>query len=218
MKITEEDFKRRKNMIINQAFCLFCQKGIDEVTMKEIAMASQVGVASVFRYFRTKTGVLLETQKLYWSEIIKHLSQAILCDEYEQKSGYEQIRALLDAFERLYQEHEDYLLFAAKFKIYMARNKSKADKWDYIQLLNPICQMFCQAMEKGWQDGSITVQGNLEDIFYTMWGVMRCFMEEIVVYKEMTVDKNQWEGRFVFVKTMILNTLNENVRIDVFKK
>lgn len=218
MKITEEDLKQRKNQIINQAFHLFCQKGIDEVTMKEIALASQVGVASVFRYFRSKTGLLLETQKLYWIEILKNFSDTIQCDGFEQMSGYGQISSFLDAFEKLYQEHEDYLLFAAKMKIYLARNKSKVETWDYVRLLGPIRRMFCQAVEKGREDGSVTGKGDPEDIFYTVWGIMRCYIEEIVMYNEMMVDTNQWESRYLFVKAMILNSLNEDIRIDVFQR
>ncbi len=51
-----DDVQRR---ICERALSLFRERGFDEVTVAEIAAASEVGERSVYRYFGTKEGIVL---------------------------------------------------------------------------------------------------------------------------------------------------------------
>lgn len=216
MKITEDDLEIRKSQIIRRAFRLFCQKGIDCVTMKEIAAAARVGVASVYRYFNTKAALLEETQKLLWKECQNSMREKLCSSDYPLQSGYDQIRLFLDAFEAVYQEHSEYFLFAAQFKSYLIREGLQLEAFEHAQMLEPVSGMLYDAIRKGRRDGSITGSGDLEDIFYTIWGVMRALAEEIVICDKMLNGKNQWKGRQKFVNSMLLSALGTMEKGSVF--
>ena len=50
----DEMKQNRKNRILESAFNLFSQKGIDTIAMTDIAKNAEIGVASLYRYYETK--------------------------------------------------------------------------------------------------------------------------------------------------------------------
>lgn len=217
MKISESELAARKNRIVHRAFELFCQKGIDRVTIEEIAKAAEVSVISVYRYFNTKAELLLITQRKLWKEVIQSVSEYIVeADSYDKQTGFEQIRDLINGFEDLYQKHREYLLFAAYYKLYLAREHLRLTGKEYADMLSPIKDMFIAALRRGMEDGSLTIKGDPDDIFYCIWGILRGYVEEMTVYDRMLDGKNEWTERFPYMRTMILNELNSNGRERIF--
>lgn len=217
MKISESELAARKNRIVHRAFELFCEKGIDRVTMEEIARAAEVSVISVYRYFNTKAELLLITQRMLWKEVIQSVSDYIVkADDYDSKTGFEQIRSLINGFEDLYQKHREYLLFAAYYKLYLARERLRLRGSEYAEMLSPVRDMFLAALRRGMADGSLTIKGDPEDIFYCVWGILRGYVEEMTVYDKMLDGENAWTARFPYMRTMILNELNYNAREQIF--
>lgn len=58
--LSEEAMRMKRNKIILVAAELFLEKGIDSVKMTDIADASGIGVASLYRYFGTRTNIVIE--------------------------------------------------------------------------------------------------------------------------------------------------------------
>lgn len=214
MKITEQEQDFRKSKIIHCAFSLFCQNGIDDVSMRQIAKEANVGVASVFRYFHSKSDLLLETQKLLWNEIQIDLSSKILNKEYHQLCGFDQIHLFFSSLENLFQCHSNYLLFASQYKSYLVRKHLQIDEQENSFMLAPVKSLVRNALEKGISDHSITIQGDLDSIFYALWGIMRGYIEEIVLYDKMLNGKNHWKEYFPFVKLFVLNSLKHNTNLS----
>lgn len=207
---TEEGLKLCKETIIHRAFDLFCQKGIDKVSMEEIAKSAGVGVASVYRYFKTKAELALNTQQILWDNIQREITAEISDGYYTGKSGCEQLSFLLHSFEQLYKEHSNYLLFAADYKMYLIRKNMFIEGSDYNQMLEPVKRLFCQALQNGMEDGSLKIKGNSEDVFYVIWGILRGFIDEMVLYDYSTTGENPWFARFHFLCNLILKQLQPN--------
>ena len=51
----------RINRILESSFALFSEKGIDTITMNDIASMAEIGVASLYRYFATKDEIAIRT-------------------------------------------------------------------------------------------------------------------------------------------------------------
>ena len=51
----EQSKKKRMEYIVEKAAEIFCAQGIDNTKVTDIAKAADVGVASVYRYFKTKS-------------------------------------------------------------------------------------------------------------------------------------------------------------------
>ena len=61
--------QRRKERIVLIAAELFLQNGIEEIKMTDIADAAEIGVASLYRYFGTKTAIAIEVGVLLWRDL-----------------------------------------------------------------------------------------------------------------------------------------------------
>lgn len=216
MHMTELELQLRKEKIIHRAFDLFSQKGLDKVTMEEISKAAGVGVASVYRYFNTKAELAFRTQQILWDEVQQQITADLYNDAYEEKSGFEQLCMLIDGFENLYNNHSGYLLFAADYKMYLIRSNLKISGADYEAMLKPVHKLFKDALAKGSKDLSLSVKGNADDIFYTIWGILRSYIDEIIIYDHMADGSNPWTTRLHFIRSMILHQLNNKAGSDIF--
>lgn len=207
MRITEAELKYRKSNIIQCAFRLFCCKGIDKVTIEEIAHAAGVGVTSIYRYFNTKTELLQKTYTILWQEIAQTIVPYTAPSLKYQKNGYEQLCSFMQNFENLFTVHEEYILFAVDYKLYMIREKICLDSKIEHEMLSPIHSAFYDAVKQGQRDGSINAHGDIDIMFYLFWIVMRGYIEEIVVYEKVLQDNQNWKDYFCFVKSIMLREL-----------
>lgn len=60
MGLREVKAERTRAAILHAALDLFAEQGFDLTTMEQIATDSQIGIATLYRYFPTKDGILLE--------------------------------------------------------------------------------------------------------------------------------------------------------------
>ena len=59
----------RSQKIIAAAMELFCEKGIEQTSVDEIAAHAGVGSATIYRYYDTKAGLAVEAGVAYWRKI-----------------------------------------------------------------------------------------------------------------------------------------------------
>ena len=57
--------------IIDEGFALFAERGIEQVKLSEVAEAADVGNATLYRYFPTKTDLVVAIAARKWQEFIK---------------------------------------------------------------------------------------------------------------------------------------------------
>lgn len=212
MKITEQELATRKKRIIYTAYELFCERGIDSVPLKKVAEKAGVSLNSIFRYFETKTELLHCTQRILWQEIMAQIlsdSEGLLL---ATANGFEEMRILLQNFRKLYEKHSDYLLFAYEYKLYLVRQHIKLPPQQYLQLQLPVYEAFCAALKRGQEDGTITDQNPIEKQFYILWGIMRGFVEEVVVFDRIYGGENFWKDPFELVLDRLLGALRGDCR------
>jgi AcrR family transcriptional regulator len=58
--LREQKAQRTRTAILDAALDLFSELGFDQTTMDQIAAASEVGIATLYRYFPTKDSILLD--------------------------------------------------------------------------------------------------------------------------------------------------------------
>lgn len=206
IKITESEQRQRKSRIIHTAFRLFRERGVDGVSMREIARASEVSEKSLYRYFDTKADLLLEAVTVLWTEIVAELLRFI-DEDYRHKTGWEQVGVLLDGFRWLYQEHLDYVLFSYDYKHFLIRHDLKLSVDAFSDELAPMHEAFVQALSKGMADGTVRPCGTPEDVYWSVWGLMRGYVAKIAIYDQMYAGLNPWRGRFELARNLILQGL-----------
>lgn len=207
MRITATEQDHRKQTMIHSAYELFCKQGIDEVSMAMIAQKSGVSSNSMFRYFGTKAQLILCTQAILWEEIVAHILKDSAQELMEATNGFEEIRILTLNFQKFYEDHSEYLVFACDYKLYLVRQKIKLSKEMYQSIINPVYETFIKALSKGRMDGSVSVREGTTNQFFALWGVLRGYVEQIVIYDRMYGGENPWRGNFHLVLHYALEAL-----------
>lgn len=214
MMITEKELQTRKIRIIHTAFLLFCKRGIDGVTIADIAKASHVSETSIYRYFSTKAELMSHAQEVLWLEIVDDFSSSLRqVSDYELKSGLEQIAVLLNGFYQLFHNHAEYVVFSYDYRLFLIRHNLKMGTEEYDGVLKSVHALFVAALKKGKLDGSVLTLESEDDLYYAIWGLMRGFVAKIVIYDRMYDGENPWGGRFNLVCSMILSSLKNGVTL-----
>lgn len=166
---SEEITLERRKRTIEAAYNLFLDNNLDSVTMQDIATASGIGVASVYRYHKTKTNILIEIGIAIWTNLASRLEILFSKPEFFKKSGYEQIEKLLYTFLTLYTEYSKELKFISEFDRYVIINKiGKELLSGYEKSIYNYYPIFEKSYLKGIADKSIKESTDLNLLFRTI--------------------------------------------------
>lgn len=190
MRITEENLTERKKRLLHAAYELFCENGIDGVTLSQIAKKSDISLNAIYHYYDSKATLLQHTQKILWEEIVAQILRDAKERILSAKNGLEEISVLLFNFEQFYQNHSRYLMFACDYKLFLVRNNLKLSKEVYGEILAPVYKTFTEALSRGQADGSISKRETVESQYFAIWGIARGYVEQMVVFDKMYDDKN----------------------------
>ena len=111
-KLQKEETRRK---ILEGGFRIFSQRPADSITMTAAAQEMGIGVATLYRYYRTKPELLLAISAWAWE---RHISGWIAASDPEN-TGAERFKTFLDSFIDLYENKKDLLRFNQYFNIYM---------------------------------------------------------------------------------------------------
>jgi len=146
----------RREAAVRAAADLFLERGIENVKMTDVADASSLGVASLYRYFGTKTNMAIEVGTLLWHRIPATLVNIAAAPSFEQATGRDQLERLLQGYTQIYREHPEYVAFLDSFDHLMLAEDVQPEKLRaYDQELHSFFPVFSEAYHKGKVDGSL---------------------------------------------------------------
>lgn len=143
--------------IVDGATELFLERGIAEVTIKDVARATGVGEATVYRYFTKKQNLVLSAAAKLGKESLKGFITL------RGATGLEKLTDFYTVFLRVFIERTELYKFISEFDIYFAREGG--DLSDYEKALLPFYESFSEAYEEGVLDGTVKEIADLE-LFY----------------------------------------------------
>ena len=116
-----KEWKQKKyNHILEVSFRMFAENGIEQVTMTELAEASDVGRMTLFRYFPSKTELVVAISTCKWKEFIEWHNSLLSAEEMEKLTGAEYLKFFIDSFLELYRSHKDILRFNYNFNSFVS--------------------------------------------------------------------------------------------------
>ena len=153
----DESIKAERKLIaMNSAFRLFSEKGIDRVTMPEIAADSGVARQSLFRYFSNKTELVIAIGAWKWKEYISANNAKLPKEEIDKMTAAEYLRWYMDSFLDLYREHRDILRFNYYFNSFVQGERATEEQMKpYTEVVEQLIADFHVLYEKGMRDGTI---------------------------------------------------------------
>ena len=118
------EYKDEKTqLVVLTAAQKFLQDGIESVKMTDLADSCGVGVASLYRYFGTKTAIVVAAGTLLWQDVSKLFEGVFEGPAFLEKPGLSRIRELLGIFLTLYRQEPAFLKFLYEFDEFVLREK-----------------------------------------------------------------------------------------------
>ena len=169
--LEDEDGKKktvRIERILDVAFELFATRGIEPVTMNDIAQKAKIGVASLYRYFETKEILVVKTVTHAWSTRMEDVLPNLVKPKYTNADGYSQLKVIFELFIKLYEKQTAFLRFIYLFDAYAVKEKiPKEDMTNYESKILLVKQIISIAIQKGIEDGTINKKySKTGDILY----------------------------------------------------
>ena len=158
----EKEFSQKnlKNKRIQTAISLgaemFLQHGIEEVKMTDIAEKSGVGVATLYRYFGTKSGLVTASMTFLWNDIRGLFSGVFESEGFLAQSGIKQLRDLMRMYVVLYTAHKNFMRLLAEYDRFAANEIIEPEQMaEYERSIIDFYPLLNNAYKKGIQDGTV---------------------------------------------------------------
>jgi len=125
--IINERKRIKKKEISSIALRVFSEMGIDQTNMTDIAKTSEVGVATLYRYFDNKTNLVIETGVEAWSEINSKYETAVEKIIAEEILAIDKLEKLLNLFYKIFTKEKAFVFFLDGFDNYIVNNSVSPD-------------------------------------------------------------------------------------------
>ena len=146
----------KQQHILETAYRLFSERGIERVTMQDVAEAGGVGTATVFRYFTTKLALVVAVGTWKWENYIARHDAQLSAEEWESLTGAQWLRFYLDSFLELYRKEPDILRFNYNFNSFLHYEAGDAaERLPYIEMAKALGASFHELYARGRLDGTI---------------------------------------------------------------
>ncbi len=149
----------KKTYIVDVATSLFLSSGIDNVTVKDIADAANVGEMTIYRYFGKKqaivAGAVLSLQDIVVSDYF---------DLAKAKTGFERLEMFYSSYLEIFKHKPEYFRFIREFELMMI-GEDEATLKQYEKGVDAFKVAYLDAYNLGLKDGSIKEIENIE-LFY----------------------------------------------------
>lgn len=161
----------RMNRILENAFLLFSEKGIDTIAMTDIAKKAEIGVASLYRYYDTKDEIAIRTAIWAWEKQKRKILPEISTDDFSGLNGISQIEKIISLFIELFELENAFFRFIYFFDSYAVRTGITADRLtDYENIIESVHQIVKKSLDKGFEDKSINVkfENRCNELYFTL--------------------------------------------------
>ena len=135
---------------------LFLERGIENVKMTDIADLSGVGVATLYRYFGTKTGIAIEAMTFLWYDLRNLFGGLFDSEAFLAQSGLKQLQDLLRMFVVLFTAHKGFVRLLGEFdRFIIHENVPSEDLHDYEASIIDFYPIVERAYRQGISDGTM---------------------------------------------------------------
>lgn len=201
----EIEMAARREEMISAGFRIFSERGIESTGMQEIANACHVGIATLYRYYKTKLDLVLDIGTIKWKEFGDYTKKKRADCHVKKMTAAEELEFYLDLFIDLYKNKKDLLRFNQNFNIYVIHEKAtKEQLLPYLKEISIMATAFHELYEKGRLDGTIKTEMTEEKMFASTVHIMLAVgvrYSEGLLYS--SDDSDQIE-EYKFLKNMML--------------
>ena len=202
----EIEMTARREAMLREGFRLFSKKGIEPVTMQEVANACGVGIATLYRYYNAKPLLVVDIATKKWEEFAEFVNLEQTRRDVKSMNAAENLEFYLDFYTELYKNHKDMLRFNQNFNNYVMHEGIPAEQLaPYLKAIGNFAGMFHGIYEKGKKDGTIRTDLSEEKMFastsHIMLAVAVRYAQGLLYASETEEDRTE---EYELLKRMIL--------------
>ncbi len=155
--------KAKYDSVLSYIKPLMLENGINTLKISDIAKKIKIGEATIYRYFGTKTNIVIEVGVSLWKDIFNQLNKLP-----EKENGYESVKAFFNFFLEGYRASKEVFIFLDEFDSLMVKEKvSKELLRPYDNALYEVKNIYNSLYACGLNDESIRQDLNPDEFYYT---------------------------------------------------
>lgn len=147
------------NFLVDMATDLFMVRSIGEVTIKDIAVAAQVGEATIYRYFGSKTNIVIQSAMK-----IQGVVSTDFFNLEKGKNGFDKLKVFYESYYEIFVKHPNFYKFLNEFDAFVSVEDSSIIN-PYESAIDSYKNFYMDAYQLGLKDGTVKKQDDIE-IFY----------------------------------------------------
>lgn len=173
MRYSRKQIEKMKEEIPQKAFLLLSENAIESISMQDIADYCNVGVATLYRYYGTKLGLVIEISSKKLTEVTKHFRSKYVKLGGENFTAKEELEFFLDCYIELYKDFKDLLVFKANFDQYILHEKAtEEDLLPYYKSIDTFKNNFSIIHKKSLADHTVRTDLEKDYLFYFLMYAM----------------------------------------------
>ena len=213
--IREKKKELTRKTIMEKGFELFTERGIESVTMQEIADASLVGRATLFNYFNSKVDLVIAIGSWKWKEYIERKAEEAKQFDREKRTGAELLSNYLDAFLEQYRSYRSNLRFNYNFNSYLRSERATPEQMEpFMQVVNKLAVLFHGVYKRGMKDGTLNASISEEEMFSGCFHIMLAAATRYAVGLVYISENIDPEKELVMLKRLLLLEYTEGTKKD----
>lgn len=178
----EEIRRQNKQLVVEKALELFVANGIEKTKIADVARAAGLTERSVYRYFDTKSDMVLATAYLFWEESAERVTTLTKQRGYEKKSGLDRISLLLDYYSSMYADSPDFIRYILNAETSLYNSGISIDIHSrppepFETSKSPLVT----AIRDGLADGSVDPNVDVKELYYNAYDSILGMMERLVI-------------------------------------
>lgn len=154
---------------MNAAIGLFCEKGIEETSVDEIAVKAGVGSATVYRYYETKAELAIQSGVAYWKRIADTYLNVYTQKGYGELNGLEQLEKIMNGLAQIFEHETAFLKYLQEFDVFVRKYGIEIERLkEYEECIMSLKPGVIAALEKGKKDGTLSFEWSPEEVCYSL--------------------------------------------------
>ena len=174
--------KQNMQLVVEKALECFIQQGIAKTKISQIAEKACLTERSVFRYFRTKTDLVLAASYLYWEKVLAYINRQHPADGCSNMTGLEEIGHLLICYSNLYFDDPKGLRFTLDAELTLdTAGKKNEHRNQPPEPYETSTGQVARAIRKGLADGSIDPDVDVKELYYNSYDTILGLMQRLSI-------------------------------------
>lgn len=169
-------------LVTEKALDCFVENGIEKTKVSEVARRAGLTERSVFRYFQTKTDLVLAASYLFWNRTIAYIDHRLETGGERELTGLEEVGRLLMYYAELYLVDPQGVRFTLDAELVLdgaGKNHEITNRppEPYETSNGPVAR----AIRKGLADGSISPDVDVRELYYNSYDAILGLMQRLSI-------------------------------------